>query len=332
MSINLKGEQMKEKFYKLFRNEMSEEEARKFLVDLYEKGESAQTIAAAAEVMREFSVKLPVSDEMRDKLIDIVGTGGDKSNSFNISSTTALLLSSIGSFVAKHGNRSITSKSGSADMLEALGINLNLSPQNQVKMLEEVGFTFIFAINHHPAMKHIMPIRKSIPHRTIFNILGPLTNPAGAKKYMLGVFSVDFVEKIAKALSLIDVKRAMVVSSLDGMDEISIAAPTKGIFYDGNFKEIEISPQDYGMSGSKEDLTGGDAKENALITRGILSGEIKGPKRDVVLLNAAASLIVDEKAETIEEGIEIAKEAIDSGRAVKHLEKIIEVSRKLGGS
>ena len=324
---------MKEKFYKLFKNEMSEEEAKNFLIELYEKGESAEDIAAAAEVMREFSVKLPVSEELREKLIDIVGTGGDKSNSFNISSTTALLLSSIGSFVAKHGNRSITSKSGSADMLEALGINLNLSPENQVKMLEEVGFTFIFAINHHPAMKHIMPIRRSIPHRTIFNILGPLTNPAGAKKYMLGVFSTDFVEKIAKALTLIDVKRAMVVSSLDGMDEISIAAPTKGVFFDGSeLKEIEINPAEYGMSGSKEDLVGSDAKENAKITRGILSGEIKGPKRDVVLLNAAASLVVDEKANSIKEGIEIAKEAIDSGKAIKHLEKIIEVSRKLGGA
>ena len=324
---------MKEKFYKLFNNEMSEEEAKKFLIDLYEKGESARTIATAAEVMREFSVKLPVSEDLREKLIDIVGTGGDKSNSFNISSTTALLLSSIGSFVAKHGNRSITSKSGSADMLEALGINLNLTPENQVKMLEEVGFTFIFAINHHPAMKHIMPIRRSISHRTIFNILGPLTNPAGAKKYMLGVFSVDFVEKIAKALMLMNVKRAMVVSSLDGMDEISIAVPTKGVFFDGEkLKEIEINPADYGMSGSKEDLVGGDAIENAKITRGILSGEIKGAKRDVVLLNAAASLVVDEKAKDIKEGIEIAKEAIDSGKAIKHLEKIIEVSRKLGGA
>ncbi len=323
---------MKEKFYKLFKNEMSEDKAREFLIDLYKKGESAEIIAAAAEVMREFSIKLPVSKDLQEKLIDIVGTGGDKSNSFNISSTTALLLSSIGSYVAKHGNRSITSKSGSADMLEALGINLNLTPQNQVKMLEDVRFTFIFAINHHPAMKHIMPIRRSIPHRTVFNILGPLTNPAGAKKYMLGVFSVNFVEKIAKALMLMDVQRAMVVSSLDGMDEISIAAPTKGVYYNGKeLKEIEINPAEYGMSGNKEDLVGGDALENAKITRGILSGEIKGAKRDVVLLNAAASLVVDEKAKDIKEGIEIAKEAIDSGKAIKHLEKIIETSRKLDG-
>jgi len=321
----------KEKFEKLFKNEMSEAEARDFLVSLYEKGETSAEIAAAAEVMREHSVKLPVSEELREKLIDIVGTGGDKSNSFNISSTTALLLSAAGSFVAKHGNRSITSKSGSADMLEALGINLNLSPENQVKMLEEVGFTFIFAINHHPAMKHIMPIRKSIPHRTIFNILGPLTNPAGAKKYLLGVFSPDFIEPIANALTLMDISKALVVSSLDGMDEISISAPTKALYYDGvRIRDMEIRPDSFGMVGKKEDLIGGDAKENAKITRGILSGEIKGPKRDAVLLNAAAALFVDGKANSIEEGIKIAAEVIDSGKAIAHLEKIVEISKKLG--
>ncbi len=321
----------KEKFEKLFKNEMSEIEAKKFLVELYEKGETPAEIAAAADVMRAHSIKLPVSEELREKLIDIVGTGGDKSNSFNISSTTALLLSSGGSFVAKHGNRSITSKSGSADMLEALGINLNLTPENQVKMLEETGFTFIFAINHHPAMKHIMPIRKSLNHRTIFNILGPLTNPAGAKKYLLGVFSPDFVEPIASALSLMDIKSAMVVSSFDGMDEISISAPTKAIYYDGmRMRDMEIRPDAYGMVGSKEDLVGGDAKENAKITKGILSGEIKGAKRDAVLLNAAAALYVDGKVNSIEDGIEMAKELIDSGKAIKHLEKIIEVSQKLG--
>jgi anthranilate phosphoribosyltransferase len=324
-------QEAKERFEKLFRNEMSEEEAKNFLVELYKKGESAAEIAAAAEVMREHSIKLPVSDELREKLIDIVGTGGDKSHSFNISSTTALLISSLGSVVAKHGNRSITSKSGSADMLEALGINLNLTPENQVKMLEEVGFTFIFAINHHPAMKHIMPIRKSLNHRTIFNILGPLTNPAGAKKYLLGVFSPEFIEPIASALTLMDVKSAMVVSSLDGMDEISIAAPTKALYYDGmRLRDMEIRPDAYGIAGKKEDLVGGDAEENAKITRGILSGEIKGPKRDAVLLNAAAALFVDGKVSGIDEGIEMAKEAIDSKKAIKHLDKIIEVSQKLG--
>ena len=320
----------KEKFEKLFKNEMSEEEAKEFLVSLYEKGESAAEIAAAAEVMREHSVKLPVSEELREKLIDIVGTGGDKSNSFNISSTTALLVSSIGSFVAKHGNRSITSKSGSADMLEALGINLNLTPQNQVKMLEEVGFTFIFAINHHPAMKHIMPIRKSLNHRTIFNILGPLTNPAGAKKYLLGVFSPEFIEPVASALTLMDVKSAMVVSSLDGMDEISIAAPTKALYYDGmRLRDMEIRPDAYGMVGKKEDLIGGDAKENAQILHNIFNNVATDAQRDIVLLNSAVSYVADGMARDIQDGLEIARDAIGSLKAKEKLKQIIEVSSKL---
>jgi anthranilate phosphoribosyltransferase len=215
-------------------------------------------------------------------------------------------------------------------MLEALGINLNLTPQNQVKMLEEVGFTFIFAINHHPAMKHIMPIRKSLPHRTIFNILGPLTNPAGVKKYLLGVFNTDFIERIASALTLMDVKSAMVVSSVDGMDEISVASPTKAIYYNGiDLKELIINPKDYGINAKKEDLIGGDAKENAKITRGILDGSIKDAKRDAVILNAAAALFVDNKVNSIEEGMEMAADAIDSKRAIKHLQKIIEVSNSL---
>jgi len=197
-------------------------------------------------------------------------------------------------------------------------------------MLEEVGFTFIFAINHHPAMKYIMPIRKSLPHRTIFNILGPLTNPAGAKKYLLGVFSPDFVEKIAEALSLMDINSAMVVSSFDRMDEISIASDTKAVYYNGTaLKDMIIRPSDYGISGNKEDLIGGDAKENAKITRAILDGSLKDSKRDAVLLNSAAALFVDGKVNSIKEGISLAKEAIKSGKAIKHLEKIIEVSNKL---
>jgi len=319
----------KEKFQKLFENKLSEEEARELLISTY-NNETPEMIATAAKIMREHSIKLPVSEDLQDKLIDIVGTGGDKSNSFNISSTTALLLSSMGSYVAKHGNRSITSKSGSADMLEALGINLNLTPQNQVKMLEEVGFTFIFAINHHPAMKHIVPIRKSINHRTIFNILGPLTNPAGAKKYLLGVFSKDYIDLLASALLLMDIKSAMVVSSEDGMDEITPSAVTHAKYYDGvRIRDFKIDPKIYNMYATKEDLVGGDAKENAKITRDILSGELKGPKRDAVLLNAAAALMVENRASSLKEGIEMAKEAIDSKKAIKHLDKIIEVSNKL---
>ena len=322
---------VKAKFEKLFANELSEEEARSFLVELYEKGESAEEIAAAAEVMRSHSVKLPVSEELRERLVDIVGTGGDKSGSFNISTTVALLLASTGAAVAKHGNRSITSKSGSADVLDALGMRLDLSPEQQVRMLEEAGFTFIFAIHHHPAMKHIMPIRKSLDHRTIFNILGPLTNPAGAKKYLLGVFSPDFIERMAGALVELGARRAFVVSSEDGMDEISLAAPTRyAEVVGGKVRQGVIRPEDHGFTTApREAILGGEAEENARILRAILSGEEQGPKRDIVLLNAAYALVADERARDVQEGIEIASEAIESGKAAKHLEKIVELSNRI---
>ncbi len=321
----------KEMFEKLFNNELSESEARDFLVELYKKGESSSDIANAASVMRKHSIKLPVSKELQDELVDIVGTGGDKSGSFNISTTVSLLLAAAGSKVAKHGNRSITSNSGSADVLEALGVNLNLDPAKQVKMLEEVGFTFIFAINHHPAMKHIMPIRKSLSHRTIFNILGPLTNPAEAKKYLLGVFSPEFIEKIANALLELDVTRAYVVSSQDGMDEISIAAPTEFAYVEsGKVSTGIINPQEHGFQlAPKEAILGGDAKQNAQITLDILSGKEQGAKRDVVLLNGAYALFADGKARDIKEGIEILEHTIATQKAQKHLEKIIEVSNTL---
>lgn len=318
-------------FNRLFKGEMSENEAKALLISLYTKGESAVDIAAATTVMREHSIKLDIDDELREKLIDVVGTGGDKSGSFNISSTVALLLASSGSYVAKHGNRAITSKSGSADMLEALGINLNLTPQKQAKMLEEVGFTFLFAQNHHPAMKYIMPIRKSIEHRTIFNILGPLTNPAGAQKYMLGVFSKDFLERIVNALKMVGATSAVAVSSKDGMDEVSISDVTYAVKMSGDeAQEFIIDPQEYGFKLSpQEAIKGGDAKANAKITKDILQGKKKGAKRDIVLLNAAVAFVADKKAGDIQEGIERAKEAIDSKRAKEHLEKIIEVSQKL---
>ncbi|BCD60431.1 MULTISPECIES: anthranilate phosphoribosyltransferase [unclassified Nitratiruptor] len=318
-------------FEKLFNNELSEQEARAFLIELYKKGERAEDIAEAAKIMREHSIKLPISKNLQEKLIDVVGTGGDKSGSFNVSSTVALLLPSLGSYVAKHGNRSITSKSGSADMLEALGIELDLTPEKQVEILQKCGFCFIFAKNHHPVMKHIMPIRKSIPHRTIFNILGPLTNPAGAKKYLLGVFDKEFVPKLAEALKELGAKKALVVSSEEGMDEISISGKTYvAELNNGHITYYEIAPEDYGLQrASFESILGGDAIENAEITRAILSGEESGPKRDMVLLNAGAALYVDGKASSIREGVEMAMEAIKSGKAQEKLNQIIQVSKEL---
>jgi anthranilate phosphoribosyltransferase len=321
----------KEQFEKLFNNEMLTEEARTFLIDLYEKGESGSDIAAAASVMREHSIKLELSDELREKAIDIVGTGGDKSGSFNISTTVSLLLASLGRVVAKHGNRSITSNSGATDVLEALGINLDLSVDNKIKMLEETGFCFFPATDHHPAMKHIMPIRKSIEHRTIFNILGPLTNPAGARKYLLGVFDPSYIKRMAEALLDLGVTRAFVVSSKDGMDEIGISTSTVFAYVeDGRILEGEINPEQYGLSlAPKEDILGGDANFNAQITKDIFAGKVTGAKRDIVLLNAAFALFVDGSVTDIPQAIAIIKEHIATGKALAHLQKIADVSQKL---
>lgn len=319
------------KFDDIFENKLSQEEIREYLLNLYEVGETASQLAGAASAMREHLIPLPISEELRQKSIDVVGTGGDKSYSFNISSTVSILLSACGCYVAKHGNRSVTSKSGSADMLEALGMNLNLSLENTAKMLEETGFAFMFAANHHPAMKYITPVRKTIPHRTIMNIVGPLSNPAGVEKQVIGVFDKSYINKIAAALDILDSKRAMILSSNDGMDEISVSDITHAtLLLNGKITDIEINPENYGiLLSSKEDIVGEGPEFNAKLTRDILSKKIVGAKLDIVLLNAAAALIVDEKARDFKDGIDMAKEAIISGAAQNKLEQIIKVSKQL---
>jgi len=321
----------RQRFEKLFNNEMATEEARSFLIELYEKGETPGEIATAASIMREHSIKLPISKALQEKAIDVVGTGGDKIGSFNISTTVSLLLASIGCVVAKHGSRSITSNSGSADVLESLGINLDLTPEQQVQMLEETGFCFIFAMNHHPVMKHLMPIRKSIAYRTIFNILGPLTNPAGARKYLLGVFSPDFIERMAKALLELDVKRAFVVSSEDGMDEISLATNTRFAYVEGGIlSEGVIDPEAFGFKKAPQKaIIGGTAEKNAEITRAIFAGTATDAQRDIVLINAGFAIFADGRARDIQEAFEMAREGIESGKATAHLKTISEVSNKL---
>ncbi|KLE07002.1 anthranilate phosphoribosyltransferase [Aliarcobacter butzleri] len=319
------------KFDDIFENKLSQEEIREYLLNLYEVGETASQLAGAASAMREHLIPLPISEELRQKSIDVVGTGGDKSYSFNISSTVSILLSACGCYVAKHGNRSVTSKSGSADMLEALGMNLNLSLENTAKMLEETGFAFMFAANHHPTMKYITPVRKTIPHRTIMNIVGPLSNPAGVEKQVIGVFDKSYINKIAAALDILDSKRAMILSSNDGMDEISVSDITHAtLLLNGKITDIEINPENYGIPlSSKEDIVGEGPEFNAKLTRDILSKKIVGAKLDIVLLNAAAALIVDEKARDFKDGIDMAKEAIISGAAQNKLEQIIKVSKQL---
>jgi len=322
---------IKEQFEKLFNNELGGEEAQKFLIDLYNKPEDEEDIAICADIMRQHSIKLSIPSNLQDKIIDIVGTGGDKSGTYNISSASSLLLASMGCYVAKHGNRSITSKSGSADVLEALGINLNLSPTSQVTMLQESGFCFSFAVNHHPAMKHIMPIRKSIPHRTIFNILGPLTSPAEAKRYLMGVFSKDYLEKMALALVKLDTISAYVVSSQDGMDEISLSANTDFAYVgSGHVSYGEINPEIYGFKKAPASaVSGGDALFNANIIRDIFNKKEMGAKRDILILNASFALFTEGSARDLQEAIYRVTSAIDSGKASKHLQSIISLSHRL---
>ena len=325
-------EEAKAEFTKLFEHQMSDDEMRSFLLSLELNEQTpVETIAAAAEVMRSYAVPLPISEELRKRAIDIVGTGGDKIGSFNISSTTSILSAACGATVAKHGNRSITSKSGSADVLEALGINLGLSVEQNARLLEEAGWCFMFAQNHHPAMKFIMPVRKSIDTKTVFNVLGPLTNPANIKKYMLGVFDKAFVPKMAEALKINGAISALVVSSQEGMDELGIS----GISYaaelkDSDIKQYEIDPQSYGLKlAPLEAIAGGDAKENAKIMFNIFDNTATEAQRDIVLLNTAASLMVDGLARDIQDGLEMGREALGNARAKKKLKQIVEISNKL---
>lgn len=326
------SQDIKTAFSRLFEGEMDANEMREFLLSLQlnEKA-SVDSIAIAAEVMRSHAIALPISESLREKSMDIVGTGGDKIGSFNISSTVAILVAACGGSVAKHGSRSITSKSGSADLLEELGINLNMDLHNSAKLLEEVGFTFMFAANHHPAMKFIVPVRKTIPDKTIFNILGPLTNPAGVNKSMLGVFDKVFVPKIAEALKRNGSKSHLVVSSKEGMDEISISDVTYASeFKNGVEHEFIIDPQEFGIQKAPlEAIIGGDAKANAQILYNIFDDNATDAQRDIVLLNAGASLMVAGMVNDIPDGIEMAQEAILKGLAKDKLRQIVEISNKL---
>lgn len=324
--------EIKASFDRLFEGDMDAGEMREFLLGLeLNVTTSVESIAVAAEVMRSHAIPLPISESLRNKSMDIVGTGGDKIGSFNISSTVALLVAACGGYVAKHGSRSITSKSGSADLLEELGINLNMDLHKSAKLLEESGFTFMFAANHHPAMKFIVPVRKTIPDKTIFNILGPLTNPAGVKKSMLGVFDKVFVPKIAEALTQNGSTSHLVVSSKEGMDEISISDITYAAeLKDGVNHEFIIDPEEYGIKKAPlKAIIGGDSSENAQILHNIFDNSATDAQRDIVLLNAGASLMVSGLVNDIPDGIEMAREAILKGNAKEKLRQIVEISNKL---
>lgn len=287
------------------------------------KAETIEEITGCAAAMRDKATKLTHNLDV----MEIVGTGGDNAHSFNISTTTAIVCAAAGLRIAKHGNRAASSDCGTADCLEALGININLEPEKCLELLEKVGFCFFFAQKYHTSMKYVGGIRKELGIRTVFNILGPLTNPASPQRQLLGVYDPSLVEPLAQVLMKLGVKKGMVVYGQDKLDEISLCTPTTvSEFKDGWFRTYEITPEQFGFERcTREDLRGGKPAENAEITRSILSGE-KGHRRNAVLLNAGAALCIGEKAETIADGIKLAEEIIDSGKAMETLEMLIELS------
>lgn len=299
-----------------------------FLAALSTKSAKAETtaeIAGCAAAMRDHATKVETGMDV----LEIVGTGGDNAHSFNISTTSALVAAAGGVKVAKHGNRAASSKSGTADCLEALGVNIEQSPKRCVELLNEVGMCFFFAQKYHASMKYVGAIRRELGFRTVFNILGPLTNPASPKMQLLGVYDEYLVEPLAQVLIELGVKRGMVVYGTDKLDEISLSAPTKVCeIKDGWFKTYTITPEQFGLTRcTKADLVGGTPTENATIARNILNGE-KGAHRDAVLMNAGAALYIAGKADSLKDGIDLAGALIDSGKATAALEKFIEVSNR----
>lgn len=294
-----------------------------YLAAMSMKGETIEEITASAEGMRKHCIKLPHEMEV----LEIVGTGGDGSNSFNISTTSALVISAAGVPVAKHGNRAASSKCGAADVLEALGVNITIPPEKSTEILKEIGICFLFAQKYHTAMKHVAPVRKELGIRTVFNILGPLSNPAGAKMQLMGVYDKSLVEPMAKVLLNLGVNNGMVVYGNDGLDEISVSDVTTVCeIRDGIISEYEIFPESFGLQRyKKQELIGGTPIENAEITKNILLGE-KGAKRDAVVLNSAAALYIAQQVKSIKEGIEMAEKILDTGMAMKQLEKFITLS------
>ncbi|HJB83035.1 MAG TPA: anthranilate phosphoribosyltransferase [Candidatus Mediterraneibacter intestinavium] len=297
-----------------------------YLTALSMKGETIDEITASAAGMRAHCIKLLHNMDV----LEIVGTGGDGANSFNISTTSAMVIAAAGVPVAKHGNRAASSKSGAADVLEALGVKIDLPPERSAELLKEIQICFLFAQNYHIAMKYVAPIRKELGIRTVFNILGPLSNPAGANMELMGVYEQELVEPLAQVMAKLGVVRGMVVYGQDKLDEISMSAPTSVCeIRDGWFQSYEITPEQFGYTRcSKEELTGGTPEENAEITRAILRGEERGAKRCAVCLNAGAAIYIAGKAQSMEEGVRMAEKIIDDGNAMKKLEQFIEESRK----
>ncbi|MBE6106159.1 anthranilate phosphoribosyltransferase [Anaerovibrio lipolyticus] len=314
----------------IMKGQTSQTQNAAFLAALSTKSTRAETIAeisGCAAAMRELATPVPHPGL---KVLEIVGTGGDRSNTFNISTTSAFVIAAAGVKVAKHGNRAASSKSGTADVQEALGVNIQQSPEKALEMLNGCGMCFLFAQKYHSAMKYVGPIRKELGFRTVFNILGPLTNPANPDYFLLGVYDEYLVEPVAKVLDKLGVTNAVVVHGKDRLDEVSPSAPTTVCeLKNGYYRTTQICPEDFGLvRGTKEELVGGTAEENAEITKGVLSGKIQGTKRNAVLMNAGLALYVAQKAPTMQAGIELAAEMIDSGKAYKTMEAYIQQSNE----
>jgi anthranilate phosphoribosyltransferase len=323
---DLSSEQMQQVMRLIMTGEATPAQVGGFLIGLRMKGETVDEIAAAAMVMRELATGVRVSGE---HLVDIVGTGGDGSNTFNISTASTFVVAAAGGQVAKHGNRAVSSKSGAADLLEAAGVNLEIGPEQVARCIDEVGVGFMFAPKHHSAMKHAIGPRREMGVRTIFNVLGPLTNPAGAPNQLLGVYSKALVEPLAQVLRQLGSNHVMVVHSEDGMDEISIGAPTfVAELKHGDIDCYTIQPEDFGLR--RTPITGlavEGAAQSLEVIHGVLAGE-PGPARDIVLLNAGAAIYVAGLADTLAAGITRAAEVIDSGAAAKKLEALVAVSNQ----
>jgi len=323
--INLTGDEMQSVMEEIMSGITDTGQIVSFLNALNDKGQTIDEITAAAIVMRRHCVKISSDKKI---ILDTCGTGGDKKGTFNISTIAAFVVSGCGVSVAKHGNRSVSSSCGSADILEALGVNINMPKEIIEKCLDEIGITFLFAPNMHPAMKYAMPARKQIGKRTIFNIMGPLCNPAGATHQLIGVFEPSLTETLAKVLGNMGINHVLVVHGKDGLDEITTTTQTIiSEFRNGVLNSYEITPEDFGFKKARvEDLLGGNISDNVQIMLEVLNGK-PGSKTDIVLLNAAAALYAADKVKSIKEGINLASEAIDSGRALKKLALLKEYSR-----
>ena len=325
---HLQAEDAEAVMEEIMNGDTTEAQIGAYLMALRMKGETPEEITGSARAMRNKSHKVPIT--INSDILDTCGTGGDRSGTFNISTATAFVCAGAGVPVAKHGNRAATSKSGSADVLNALGVNLELTPEQVGQCVDEIGIGFLFAVKLHPAMKYAIGPRRQMKIRTIFNILGPLTNPAGANRQLMGVFAADLTDLLAHVLKSLGSKSAMVVNGYGGMDELTVTGPNRisHLKEDGSIETYELDPMKLGFEpASIGQLMGGTPEENSEILRGILSGKLRGAKRDIVVLNAGAALWVAGKSNNIEQGIQLAEESIDSGKAEAKLDALIKMSQ-----